>query len=62
MSRPVFMENLKQLFPELETLPHHDTLMRLLSRIEVEQIEAAHFEMVRKLIRKKKFARYLIEH
>lgn len=62
MSRPVFMENLMQLFPELETLPHHDTLMRLLSRIEVEQIEAAHFEMVRKLIRKKKFARYLIDH
>jgi len=62
MSRPVFMQNLKLLFPELESLPHHDTLMRLLSRIEVEQIEAAHIEMVRKLIRKKKFVRYLIDH
>jgi len=61
MSRPAFMENLKLLFPELETLPHHDTLMRLLSRIDVDQIEATHIAMVRKLIRKKKFVRYLID-
>ena len=31
MTRPVFMENLKLLFPELGSIPHHDTLMRLLS-------------------------------
>ncbi|MBW2334650.1 MAG: transposase family protein [Deltaproteobacteria bacterium] len=62
MSRPVFTENLKLLFPELESLPHHDTLMRILSRIEVDEIEATHIELVRKLIRKKKFMRYLIDH
>lgn len=38
MSRPVFYETLKQLFPELESLPHQDTLCRLLERIEVEEI------------------------
>jgi len=61
ISRPAFMENLKMLFPELESLPHHDTLMRLLSRIEVDRIEDVHIEMVRRLIRKKKFQRYLID-
>ena len=37
MTRPSFMENLKIFFPELEELPHHDTLMRLLDRIDVHQ-------------------------
>lgn len=62
MTCPAFMENLKLLFPELESIPHHDTLMRLLSEIEVDKIEAAHIELVRTLIRKKKFRRYLIDH
>ena len=60
MTRPMFMKNLKMFFPELEALPHHDTLNRLLSRIDVCQIESAHIELVRRLIRNKKFYRYLI--
>ncbi len=60
MTRPIFMENLMFLFPELETIPHNDTLMRLLARIDVYQIESAHIELIRRLIRNKKFRRYLI--
>jgi len=41
MTRPQFMESLKLLFPDLEDIPHNDTLMRLLSKIEVKEIEAA---------------------
>jgi hypothetical protein len=62
MTRPMFMENLRTLFPELEDLPHQDTLNRLLSGIEVDQIEEAHVDLVRRLIRKKKFCRYLIQN
>lgn len=62
MTRPMFMENLKLLFPELEDLPHNDTLYRLLSAIDVRQIEAALIEVVRKMIRNKKFLRYLIDN
>ena len=62
MTRPVFLESLRQFFPELKTLPHQDTLNRLLSKIDVEQIEEAHLDMVRDLIRKKKFSRYLIDN
>ena len=60
MTRPVFLQNLKKFFPEIETLPHNDTLMRLLTGIEVDHIEKALVASIQKLIRNKKFARYLI--
>ena len=60
MTRPMFVKNLKLLFPELEELPHADTLMRLLERIDVAEIERAQLDMVNSLMRKKKFNRYLI--
>lgn len=60
MTRPMFMANLRRLFPELESLPHHDTLARMLGQIDVNEIEEAHIEMIDHLIRGKKFLRYLI--
>jgi hypothetical protein len=62
MTRPQFEANLQLLFPELETLPHADTLYRLLRDIDVCQIEQAHLELVERLIRAKKFRRYLINN
>ena len=41
--------------PDLETIAHHDTLMRLLDRIDVEQIQQAQIALIRSLICKKKF-------
>jgi len=61
MTRPIFMQNLQILFPELETVPHNDTLMRLSARIDVTKIESAHIELIRTMIRNKKFRRYLID-
>ena len=60
MTRPQFMANLAIFFPGLESLPHHDTLNRLLSVIDVEEIMEAHVELMRQAIRKKKFRRYLV--
>jgi hypothetical protein len=60
MTRPMFLQNLKLLFPEVETLPHHDTLNRLLADIDVEQIQQALIELVQHFIRQKKFYRYLV--
>jgi hypothetical protein len=48
--------------PELETLPHADTLFWLLRAIDVERIEQAHIELVGRLIRGKRFRRYPINH
>jgi hypothetical protein len=62
MTRPQFEANLRLLFPELETLPHADTLFRLLRDIDVEHIAQAHIELLRRLIRGKKFRRYLINN
>ena len=62
ITRPVFENNLRRLFPQLDTLPHADTLFRLLCEIDVSQIEQAHVELVNRLIRGKKFKRYLINN
>jgi hypothetical protein len=52
---------LQKLFPELESLPHPDTLNRVLAELDVAQLEVAHVERLRRLIRDKKFRRYLIK-
>ncbi len=62
LTRPPFEANLRLLFPELETLPHADTLFRLLRDIDVAHLEQAHIDVVRRLIRAKTFRRYLINH
>jgi len=61
LSRPVLKENLMFLFPDLKSIPHHDTLMRVLDRIDVEEIQEAQVELLRALMRKRKFQRYLVE-
>jgi len=62
LSRPVFLATLQALFPELETLPHADTLHRVLQGLAVSELEQAHVALIRRLIRNKKFRRYLINH
>ncbi len=60
MSQPQLWENLKCLFPELEELPHHDTLNRVLASIDVEEIQEAAADLVADLIKNRKFWRYLV--
>jgi DDE_Tnp_1-associated len=62
MSLPMFLQNLQLLFPELESLPHADTLNRLLARIAGNDLQESLLEMVEQLMRQKKFFRYLIAH
>ena len=62
MSRPQFKENLMSFIPELESLPHADTLFRLLKGIDPNTLEKTHINVVNKLIRQKKFKQYLINN
>ncbi|HXM21187.1 MAG TPA: transposase family protein [Terriglobales bacterium] len=62
MTMPQFQENLKLLFPELESVPHQDTLNRLLANIPVDQIQDTLVELIQHFIRNKKFYRYLVSH
>lgn len=62
ITNPMFEQNLRLLFPELESIPHADTLFRLLSKIDVDQIAQAHIDLIDKLIRNKKFIPYRINN
>jgi hypothetical protein len=62
MTRPQFLANLRWLFPEIDCLPHADTLFRLLRDIDLAHLEQAHVDLVKRLIRGKSFRRYLINH
>jgi hypothetical protein len=59
MTLPQFQENLRLLFPELDSVPHQDTINRLLARIQIDQIQDALIELLQHFIRNKKFYRYL---
>lgn len=62
LSGPVFLQHLRQLFPDLDRLPHQDTLNRVLAGIDdVEALQATHLAVIRRLIRNKKFNRWLID-
>ena len=62
ITRPMFEHNLHLLFPQIDSLPHADTLFRLLCRIDVGQIEPAHIERVNRRVRNKKLTRYRINN
>jgi hypothetical protein len=49
-----------KIFPDLETIPHADTLARLLKNMNPVEIERAHIELIRSLIDNKKFNKLLI--
>jgi hypothetical protein len=55
-------ENLRAMFPELETMPHADTLARFLEVIEVGEIQNCMTDLLKELIRKKKFNKYLVKN
>jgi hypothetical protein len=52
--------HLKKIFPELDSIPHADTLARLLEKINMGVIEDAHIALIKQLIRGKKFKKLLI--
>lgn len=60
LTKPILLENLKAMFPEIETLPHGDTLNRILSEVDVEQIQDSMVELLKRLIAKKKFRNCLV--
>jgi hypothetical protein len=52
--------HLRKIFPEMDSIPHADTLARLLETINVDTIEEAHIELIKQLISGKKFKSLLI--
>jgi len=59
MSRPVFFDNLKAMFPEFETMPHADTVARLLEKLDASEIMECMVGLLKDLIRSKKFRNFV---
>ena len=51
---------MRKIFPEFDSIPHADTLARLLEKINVNIIEDAHIALIKQLISGKKFKKLLI--
>jgi hypothetical protein len=60
ISSAIFFENMKAIFPEFETMPHADTLGRLLETIDVNEIEKSMLDLFEHLATNKKFRNNLI--
>lgn len=61
LTGPVIFENLKKIFSDIETIPHADTLARILENIGPREIERVHISMIKDLIKKKKFQKLLVQ-
>ncbi|MFZ3131330.1 MAG: hypothetical protein WA125_09575 [Desulfosporosinus sp.] len=48
MSTAIFFKNMNGMIPDFETMPHADTLSRILERIKVEEIEESLHELFEK--------------
>lgn len=62
LTAPCIQAHLKKIFPDLETIPHADTLARFLEKTNPLEIEKAHIELIKALIRNKKFKKLLINN
>jgi hypothetical protein len=60
LTTPCVIKSLRSFFPEIDSIPHSETVARLLSRIDVSDIERSHINMIKKLIDNKKFQKVLI--
>ena len=60
LSSTVAFEQLKTLFPEIETIPHACTLTRFLEKTNPQDIEEANIYLIRDLIINKKLKKLLI--
>ena len=56
----IVADNIREFFPEFDSLPHADTLARLLEKIDVMEIENAIIKLAKRLIADKKLERYKI--
>jgi hypothetical protein len=61
LTNPIFLDNMRIFFPDLESLPHHDTVNRFLSMIAINELEIILAGLIRDFIRSKKFQNYLIQ-
>jgi len=62
MTTPIFLENMRLFFKDLALLPHHDTVNRFLSQVDINEIDEVLVDLIKHFIRSKKFINYLIDN
>lgn len=60
LAEPMFLDNMRNIFPEIDTLPHSDTVERVLKKVDPDQLEVVLVNMLKTLIRKKKFKALMV--
>lgn len=60
ISQPIFFDNLKTMYPELDLVPHADTLADVLKQMDIDEIQDCMIELLKDLIRRKKFKNFLV--
>jgi hypothetical protein len=62
LTNPGVLEVLQSVFPDIDSIPHLDTVERLLEKIPAEQIEAVLVKKIAKLLRSHKLKSLLVEN
>lgn len=62
MTTPTFLENMRLFFPDLNSLPHHDTVNRFLAGVDIKELDKVLVDLITHFIRSKKFVTYLIDN
>ncbi len=61
LTTPTVFNILSSFFPEINSTPHADTIARVLERIDLAEVEAILINLIRQLIKDKKFKKLLIQ-
>lgn len=61
LARPSFWELFSEVFPEIETIPHMDTVNRLLKKIDPVQLEEVLLQTIRRLLRQGRLRALLVD-
>jgi len=61
LTRPTFWELLREVFPAIDTIPHMDTVNRLLAKIEPDQLEGVLVQTIKRLLRNRQLQALLVE-
>lgn len=63
LTAPAITETLRKFFPEIDTIPHADTVARVLASLDYEanELQQIMTRMIKQLIRNKKFKKWLIK-
>ena len=61
LTQPAVWETLQAAFPALETIPHMDTVARVLERLPAEHLESILLDTVKRLLRNRRLASWMVQ-